>query len=312
MRTKLKINFEYIQNYIKNFTDYKLLSTYNNNYNAHTKIILESKEGYKYFIEFNSIYRNHIPETFSKNNPYTIDNIKIWLKINMKTFDIISNKFEGSNIKLWWHCNICNEDFDNIWHNINVGQKCSYCSGTLRVSKYNNLLTNCPDLCLEWDYNKNLFTPDQVRRGSDKKAWWICKEHSHEWYATISSRVYGANCPHCNESKGEKEIENILKQKHISYIGEKTFDNCKNQRLLAFDFYLPDYNICIEYQGIQHYESVDFGGKGKQYSEEEFELNQKKDQIKRDYCKKNNINLIEIPYWEFNNIDIILLNKLVA
>lgn len=58
-------------------------------------------------------------------------------------------------------------------------------------------------------------------------------------------------------------------------------------------FYLTDYNLAIEYQGEQHYRPIDyFGGK------EKFEVQQKRDNIKRDYCKNNNINLLEIPYYK--------------
>jgi hypothetical protein len=68
---------------------------------------------------------------------------------------------------------------------------------------------------------------------------------------------------------------------------------------------LSEYNICIEYQGEQHYKAVEFfGGK------DQFKTQQKLDKIKRDYCKNNNIKLLEIPYWDFNNIEQILLKEL--
>jgi hypothetical protein len=79
---------------------------------------------------------------------------------------------------------------------------------------------------------------------------------------------------------------------------------------LQFDSFIPDYNLCIEYQGEHHYFPVDFAGNGKEWAEEQFKENQIKDQIKRDYCNKNNIKLLEIPYWEFDNIENILESKL--
>ena len=66
----------------------------------------------------------------------------------------------------------------------------------------------------------------------------------------------------------------------------------------------------IEYQGKQHYEPIDFAGKGEKWANKLFRSNQKRDKIKRGYCIKNNIPLIEIPYWEFENTENILLNKL--
>ena len=65
----------------------------------------------------------------------------------------------------------------------------------------------------------------------------------------------------------------------------------------------PDYNLAIEYQGKQHYEPVDFAGKGDEWAKYQFKVGQQRDNIKRQYCQQNNIKLIEIPYWDYDNID---------
>lgn len=71
----------------------------------------------------------------------------------------------------------------------------------------------------------------------------------------------GSGCPRCNFSKGEKRTMEILNEMNIKFIEQKTFDRCRFERLLKFDFYLPEYNTCIEYDGIHHFEPVDaFGG----------------------------------------------------
>lgn len=91
-----------------------------------------------------------------------------------------------------------------------------------------------------------------------------CKVCGNVWEATYSNLVNPnllTGCPNCVMSKGEKEIKRILDKWHINYITQKTFPDCKNINVLPFDFYLPDSNVCIEYQGIQHYKPVDaFGG----------------------------------------------------
>jgi hypothetical protein len=93
------------------------------------------------------------------------------------------------------------------------------------------------------------------------------------------------------KSTGEIIIENILNKYLISYEKEKTFDGCVNKKKLRFDFYIPKKNTCIEYNGIQHYEKVDrFGG------EDNFNYQRKNDNIKINFCKKNNINLLIISY----------------
>ena len=81
--------------------------------------------------------------------------------------------------------------------------------------------------------------------------------------------------------------------KNIKFKREYIFDDCFYNDVLRFDFYLPNYNLCIEYDGIQHFKPVDiFGG------EEGFKVQLIKDKIKDDYCKNNNINILRIPYYE--------------
>ena len=84
---------------------------------------------------------------------------------------------------------------------------------------------------------------------------------------------------------------------------KKTFDGLVGFKdsLLSYDFYLPDYNKLIEYQGKQHEYAVDwFGG------EKQLEKQKAYDALKREYAKINGYDLIEIWYYDFNNIDSIL------
>lgn len=114
-----------------------------------------------------------------------------------------------------------------------------------------------------------------------------------------------SRCPNCHAiSKGEKAIESYLKKHNLKYNKEFKFKDCVDKRQLPFDFYLHDYNICIEYNGLQHY-TKRFG-----MSDEDFKDRQKKDLIKQQYCEDNNINLITIPYWDYKNIEKILNEKL--
>jgi very-short-patch-repair endonuclease len=106
-------------------------------------------------------------------------------------------------------------------------------------------------------------------------------------------------------SKGEKTIENLLRKKNVKYICQYRFKDCKNLQPLPFDFYLPEHNLAIEYDGEQHLKIGHFMG-----SEEELKERQRLDNIKTQYCKDNNINLLRIPYWEFKNIENILKQEL--
>jgi len=105
----------------------------------------------------------------------------------------------------------------------------------------------------------------------------------------------------CKESKGEKQIRLYLESKKINFTPQYRFDDCKNIRPLPFDFYLPDYNCCIEYQGEQHFVNKKmFGGDNR------LKYIQNNDKIKKDYCFINNIKILTISYKEYRQIKRIL------
>lgn len=110
-------------------------------------------------------------------------------------------------------------------------------------------------------------------------------------------------CPLCStKSKGQLLLRNIFKENNV-FIQEEWTDNnkCRNPKTnapLRFDFYLPDYNCCIEYDGEQH-----FFSKGGYFSEEFVNEVKKRDSIKNEYCRNNNIKLIRIPYTNFMKVN---------
>ena len=103
----------------------------------------------------------------------------------------------------------------------------------------------------------------------------------------------GINCPDCNINKGELNISIYLDSNNIKYIKQKIFKDCKYIKPLPFDFYLLDYNICIEFDGEQHNKVVEYWG-----GEIDLIKRQKRDQIKNEYCQNNNIRLIRIKFDE--------------
>lgn len=121
------------------------------------------------------------------------------------------------------------------------------------------------------------------------------KSCGYEFYITPHNHIVNREgCPMCSCSKGEQIIIKILKRSNIDYIYqyEIPIDTTINPSGKAqIDFYIPDKNIAIEYNGIQHYKPVHyFGGQIK------FEKQQKRDNLVRSYCKKNNIKLVELAY----------------
>lgn len=132
----------------------------------------------------------------------------------------------------------------------------------------------------------------------------ICPIHG-EFSQRANHHLSGHGCKLCNKSNGERIIEEFLLSHHITYIREHTFDSCRSTKnsshKLPFDFYLPSHNMCIEFDGIQHYEPKEYFGGLDAYKQTS--LN---DEIKTNYCKISNISLIRIPYWELENITTIL------
>ena len=110
-------------------------------------------------------------------------------------------------------------------------------------------------------------------------------------------------------SRGEKMLKRILDEYGINYDTQHTFDDCVYEAKLKFDAFDLDNRIAYEYQGQQHYYPVNFGGCSDEDAQKDFEVDQIRDNIKREYCKEHNIPLIEIPYWERGNMRDFLIDK---
>lgn len=132
-----------------------------------------------------------------------------------------------------------------------------------------------------------------------------CLECHFIYIGSFSSFLNSRGCPRCKRkiSKGEDRIKKWLEQNSISFIYQKSLDLEENLKRYKFDFFLPDYNLAIEYQGEQHY--IDKRGVF-----DTLENNQKRDKKKQDYCSRQGIELLIIPYWDLKNIESILNLKL--
>lgn len=190
---------------------------------------------------------------------------------------------------------ICREhgEFKQRPSDHSAGQGCPRCVGKSKTTD---------DIVLEfknihgdkYDYSKIKYT------NATSKLTIICPKHG-KFEQTSHVHLRGSGCPKCKASVGENKIEQYLIKNKIQYKTEYRFNDCKYKQPLPFDFYLPKHNICIEYDGRQHYESIEhFGG------QQALEYRQVKDNIKTLYCKDNDIALIRIPYWDFDNIESIL------
>lgn len=211
---------------------------------------------------------------------------------------VVLSEYKGKNTPILHKCLKHNVEWYAMPTNILKGEGCYKCKCEKISNKKSKLHDQYisevakvnPDICV-------LGTYINARTAILHK----CLVDGYEWYAIPDSILHGYGCPQCNESSGERQVRQWLVEHNINYKFQKSFDDCRDKNPLPFDFYLPKYNSCIEYDGRQHYAVIDWFN-----NEEKFKLIQKHDRIKNDYCKNNDIKLLRIPYYanveeELNN-----------
>lgn len=256
--------------------------------NNKTKILCKCKiDGFKWYAYPDNLLNGHgCPKCsaleIKKNKTKTHDDYIVELeKIapNILVFD----RYVRNDVPILHKCIIDNYEWKAIPGNLLRGAQCPRCS---KKEKYT---TDSFKEKMSQINDDIIILGEYVH--SKSKILCKCKIDGYEWEATPTNLIYGRGCPICNESHGEKIISSYLIDNHIAFCSQYTFLECKRIKMLPFDFYLEDYNACIEYDGEQHYKPVDyFGG---QQGLEQRKIN---DAIKTKYCKDNNIPLLRIKY----------------
>jgi hypothetical protein len=236
----------------------------------------------------------------------------------------------ASGKKVWIKCQ--EKDYHGSYdissdHFIN-GKRCSYCVNR-KIHPIDSLgkILECNNLLSVWS-NKNKKSPYEYAPMSDIKVWWKCFDGKHNDFkrSICSSNIRDFRCPECNFSKGEAKISEILMKLNFSKISQEEYSKIINNNshkyyipqkefkgliglgggLLSYDFYLPQHNLLIEFQGKQHEIFVKWIHKIKKA----FKKQQEHDRRKREYAKTHNIKLLEIWYYDFDNIEEILNKEL--
>ena len=209
---------------------------------------------------------------------------------------LLSGNYENNHNKLKIMCDK-GHIYETSFKVFKKGFRCPHCSNKAKytlekIEKYLNLF----DYKLISDKYINANVPIKV----------MCPE-GHIFEIRFSDfKNNNRRCPICNSSRGEQEVSFILNKLNIKFKREYKFNDCKFKTYLPFDFYLPNYNCCIEFDGIQHHEIIgQFGGFNG------FVNTKIRDTIKTEYCKKNNIKLIRIPYWDIEKIEEIIIKQLI-
>lgn len=113
----------------------------------------------------------------------------------------------------------------------------------------------------------------------------------NEWGVLPANLLYGFGCPACSLSHGEQMIRRFLVKRHITFEPQKKFEGLVDTSNLSYDFFLPEYGVLIEYQGIQHYKPVEWFGGDKAFSKQ---VNH--DLLKKKYASEHGYKLLCIKY----------------
>ena len=192
--------------------------------------------------------------------------------------------------------------------NFYKGKRCSYC-GNYKVHLRDSFGTLHPDKIKYWSKN-NKRSPFEVTPKSHKKYKFVCEKCGKEFERALnnaSRNNYNLICIDCNSSQLEIKTRDVLEKYNIKYntqVKYKYLIGIHNGDL-SYDFYLPDYNLLIECQGEQHEKWI----KG-WITKEDFKKQLEHDERKRKYALENNIRLLEIWYYDINNIEEILTHRL--
>jgi len=234
-------------------------------------------------------------------NRYDYDYVKNYFEENDCV--LLSKTYKNNQIPLDYICSCGNKSKINFGSFLN-GCRCKKC-GRIKSSEKQKY---------SYEFVKNTFKENECilltkeYKNCKQKLEYICS-CGNRTEISFDNFMQGKRCVECSESKGEKKVKEVLMNKNLIFERQYTFPDCRRIELLRFDFAILNNKgnliFLVEYDGEYHYLPID--------GEDNLKYQQENDEIKNVYCKKNNILLLRIPYWEFDNIENILdvfLNKL--
>lgn len=281
--------------------EYTFLGEYKN---SRTKIKVRHNEcGYIYEVTPNHFFNGtRCPQC---NKPDYKQNQDLFIQ---KVQELVGNKYSflekyiSNQTKIRCRHNICGYEWDVQPNNFFNGTRCPKCFGVKKKTN-EEFVEQIYDLVGD----EYIFLEDYINNTTKI----LCRHNDcgYEWKVIPSNFIKGTRCPRCIESKGEQIIREHLIDNKISFKDQYTFDDLTGVGggLLRFDFAVFDSSgkleLLIEYDGEFHYKDIHEDGS--------LEVQQIHDKLKNEYCENNNIPLLRIPYWEFDNIENILNREIL-
>lgn len=243
-------------------------------YNGNAKRIkCNCKEcGYEWSPFASALKQGHgCPNCKSLNNRLSKEEFYVRVKINNPNFEILG-EYETMSTPIEVKCLKCGKVIKTLPNYLIYGK--NVCKECYKIT----LLKT--DKCFKEElFSKNPYiVPIEKYKGVNIKIKVKCSICGYVWKANPSNILNGTGCPICNLSHGEKEIQFILDKFNIKYEIQKQFIGLVGTRNkpLSYDFYLPEYNILIEYQGKQHEQPIKYFG-----AEAQFKIQQEHDRRKK-------------------------------
>jgi hypothetical protein len=281
---------------LSNFNNHKILSKY---YNENTKIL----------IDFNCNHQPHwiTPAKYKQGRGCPTCGNKIisekqneraknefLLLVNNKGHSLKSEYIEAkSKVLIDFNCGHKPHWVSPNNYKKEMGSGCPKCSGKCPEQAKENLIKLI-------ELNSHIIL-SEYKNGHTKVLIDFNCGHNPHWIlpSKYKDRI---GCPLCSESKGEKRIRKWLEYYNLNFESQKEFEGLLGlgSGKLSYDFYLTKLNTLIEYQGEFH------DGTAYQQTKKEFKIQQEHDRRKREYAKFKNIELLEIWYWDYENIESIL------
>lgn len=253
-------------------------------------------------IRYNNIQQGKGCIYCAGKNKYTIEEVKDYFE--QCGYILLEKVYVNANTKMKYQCpHHPEKDLYIRYADLKNGVRCPYCSGVGRKTYQ--------EVREEFQKRGYILVSEKDEYINSKSILrYICPFHSNSINSIAYYNFYsGQGCPHCKSSKGENKIREWLIKNKIKFEQQYKFDGLKEKRLLSYDFYIPDYNILIEYQGQFHDGTVHKMNPHLQ-KEEDIVNQQRRDELKRNYAKEHNYQLLEIWYWDYDNVESILEKEL--
>lgn len=248
--------------------------------------------GHEYMVQPNNFMRGSRCAKCANNLKKTHEEFVLDMKEKCGSEYELLSKYESARKNILVKHVPCGHEYMVQPYNLLRGNGCAKCAKN--VNKTHEAFSEQVKVLGSGDYQT--VTEYKSRRTS------ITMEHitcGHQYDVKPSEFLRGRRCPKCNSSKGELMVESVLREMNVSFVSQLKFSECKNIRILSFDFGVQDKDgnivFLIEYDGKQHFEENHFFGGRK-----EFIQRVRNDRIKSNFSKAQGIPLLRISYKQEN------------